>query len=78
MGQFYQDLDAPHFDYQLSFVGDIADTQFRGPPADLSRPYIACVGAAQTFGRFCASPFPEILGRRLGIQVVNLGVGGAG
>jgi len=78
LSQYYQHLDAGHFDYQLTALDGIPGERFRGPPPDPERPYIACAGAAQTFGRFCDDPFPTILSRRLGVQAVNLGVGGAG
>ncbi len=53
---------------------------FRGPePASLEPgTYFACLGAAQTFGRFCERPFPALLQERLGIPALNLGTGGAG
>lgn len=52
----------------------------RGPqPANLAAGlYMVFIGAAQTFGRFCEQPFPTLLGRRLGLSVLNLGRGGAG
>lgn len=78
MGRYYQDLDRPFFDYELQAVSGIPHQLFRGPRVDLSRPYVACIGAAQTFGRFCSRPFPALLSDRLGMQVLNLGVGGAG
>jgi len=78
MGDYYQNLDRGWFDYELQAVEGIPDPRFRGPAVDLSRPYIACIGAAQVFGRFCEHPFPAILSERLGMQVLNLGVGGVG
>jgi Domain of unknown function (DUF6473) len=48
------------------------------PPALNKGEYFACIGGAQTFGRFCARPYPTILHDRLGMPVVNLGRGGAG
>ncbi len=79
MDHFYQNLDrAGGFDYQLQSVPELGDRIYRGPPVDLARPFIAFVGAAQTFGRFVEAPFPAILSERLGLQALNLGVGGAG
>jgi hypothetical protein len=78
MSEYYQQLDRPHFDYQLGTVPGLGATRFRGPIPDLGRPFVACLGAAQTFGRFVKSPFPEQLSRRLGVPVLNLGVGGVG
>src|SRR5687767_7648017 len=77
MGEYYQQLDRRLFDYDLQSLAGIPDKAFRGPAVDLSRPYVACIGAAQTFGRFCERPFPALLADRLGIQFLNLGVGGA-
>src|SRR5687768_3753373 len=78
MGDYYQRLDFGHFDYELHWLKGLRPHRFRGPAIDPSRPYIACIGAAQTFGRFCERPFPALLGERLGVQALNLGVGGAG
>ena len=43
----------------------------------MNKPYIVCVGAAQSFGPFCEKPFPILLVEKLGIQVLNLGLSGA-
>jgi len=53
---------------------------FRGPLPAVLEPgrFIACVGAAQTFGCFCERPYPALLADRLGLPVLNLGYGGAG
>jgi hypothetical protein len=52
----------------------------RGPRPERLDPgaYFICLGAAQTFGRFCERPFPTILQERLGIPVLNISHGGAG
>jgi hypothetical protein len=52
----------------------------RGPAPGRLRPnqYFACVGAAQTFGCFCESPFPALLQQRLNLSALNLGCAGAG
>lgn len=52
----------------------------RGPqPASLEPGrYIACVGAAQSFGPYCTHPFPRLLSDALHYPVLNLGIGGAG
>lgn len=78
MSDYYQNIDRGWLDYDLQSVEGISDLRFRGPAVDLSQPYICCIGAAQTFGRFCEQPFSTILSKRLGIQVLNLGVGGVG
>jgi LPS sulfotransferase NodH len=79
MSSYYQKIDiVGGFDYALHRIPGLGGTNFRGPPVDLDRPFIAFVGAAQTFGRFSHTPFPSIMGERLGLPVLNLGVGGAG
>ncbi|MEX0349255.1 MAG: DUF6473 family protein [Paracoccaceae bacterium] len=45
----------------------------RGPRRDLDARYLACLGGAETFGRFVPSPFCELLERRLKRKTVNLG-----
>jgi LPS sulfotransferase NodH len=79
MGQFYQDLDRPGgFDYQLHSLPELGEREFRGPPVATNKPYLAFIGAAQTFGRFVQHPFPTLLAERLELPALNLGVGGAG
>lgn len=79
MGRYYQGLDrAGGFDYNLQAIEGLEPQLYRGPAVDFSQPYLAFIGAAQTFGRFVEQPFATLLGQRLGIQVVNLGIGGAG
>ncbi|WP_253746760.1 MULTISPECIES: DUF6473 family protein [unclassified Ruegeria] len=46
---------------------------FRGPPGDLSKPYVACLGGEETFGRFVENPFPVELGQRLKLPCINFG-----
>jgi Domain of unknown function (DUF6473) len=78
MSKYYQSLDQGHFDYDLQALPGLAGRHFRGPGIDPSRPFFACIGAAQTFGRFCERPYPTLLSERLGMPVLNLAVGGAG
>jgi LPS sulfotransferase NodH len=78
MMHFYQNLDRDHFNYQLQTLPGIREHSFRGPKIDPSQPYFACIGGAQTFGRFCDRPYSSLLSESLGIQALNLGVGGAG
>jgi hypothetical protein len=53
---------------------------FRGPKPEALEPgrYISCIGAAQTFGCLCHNPYPSLLCDRLGLEMLNLGYGGAG
>ncbi|TMV03689.1 hypothetical protein FGK63_18645 [Ruegeria sediminis] len=46
---------------------------FRGPARSFDRPYLACLGGTETFGRFVETPFPAILEQRSGRTCVNLG-----
>ena len=77
----YQERDKHIVDYRMYELPGVApypgSGRFRGPPVVGSR-YIACLGAAQTFGCFCAEPYPVLLSKVLGIQTLNLGYGGAG
>lgn len=75
----YQDEDRHLLDYGLQVVPGLEQfgRAFRGPvPTDDG--FIACLGAAQTFGRLCPEPYPALLSRHTGIPTLNLGVGGAG
>jgi hypothetical protein len=75
MEHFYHVLDRDLIDYGVFEHGGL---NLRGRPEDLDRDYVCFLGAAQTFGRFCAEPFPELVGRATNLGVVNLGTGGAG
>ncbi len=79
MSQGYQIRDAAVVDYEL-WQPDGSSDRLRGPrPASLAAgSYIACVGAAQTFGCFVPTPWPQLLATRLGIPTLNLGIAGAG
>lgn len=79
MSAGYQQRDAAIVDYQLWRPTPDHDW-LRGPPPPSLAPgsYVACVGAAQTFGCFVARPWPTLLGEQLGVPVLNLGVAGAG
>jgi hypothetical protein len=73
MGAFYQRRDGHLIDYELYPFGD---KLLRGPKPQ--GPYIAYLGAAQTFGTYCKRPFPNILGEKLDIGTMNFGLGGKG
>ena len=74
----YERRDHEIVDYQYWELPG-SGIQFRGPAVDLDdpMPYFVCAGAAQTFGCFVAEPYPTILGARLGMRAVNLGLGSA-
>lgn len=46
---------------------------FRGPERDLSRPYVAMLGGSPTFGKYVATPYPELVEQALDRPVANLG-----
>jgi hypothetical protein len=72
----YQQRDARFIDYELYELPGVNGV-FRGPPVR-SDSYIACLGAAQTFGRFVPLPFPRLIAGDLAIETLNLGRGGVG
>ena len=87
MAAEYQEPDWKVVDYQVFCLDEqIVDPsrfcplRIRGPrPERLDAgSYFVCIGAAQTFGRFFADPFPAILAARIGYPVLNISHGGAG
>ena len=46
---------------------------FRGPQRDLSKPYMAFLGGTETYGKFIAKPFVDIVEDRLGMTCANFG-----
>jgi hypothetical protein len=66
--------DRKLFDYCME---ELHGEWFRGP-LDRGPDAVAWLGAAQTFGRLVAEPFPSIVGKRLGLGTLNLGSGGTG
>ncbi len=51
---------------------------FRGPARSLEGSYLAALGGSETFGKFVADPYVDLLERTLQTPVVNLGVMQAG
>lgn len=78
---YYQERDAHIVDYGIYELPGVKPHpgagRFRGPRV-IGPTYIACIGAAQTFGCLCTLPFPFLLGTQLAIETLNLGYGGAG
>lgn len=64
--------DAGALDYFPCRYG-ASKSVFRGPERDLSRPYVAMLGGSQTFGKYVARPFPDLVEAALGRPVANLG-----
>jgi Domain of unknown function (DUF6473) len=73
----YAARDHEIVDYQCYELPNTPGVRFRGPPVDLTGDYFTCIGAAQTLGVYVEKPFPSLLGSRLGIPALNLGVGAA-
>jgi hypothetical protein len=87
MAAEYQRTDWRIIDYRLFELDPELRDVLNGPPLGFRGPrppsldpgsYFVTLGAAQTFGRFCSSPFPSLLGERIGLPVLNLSRGGAG
>lgn len=51
---------------------------FRGPAQTLRQGYVAALGGTETYGKFIAEPWPALVARATGQQVVNLGLVNAG
>lgn len=52
--------------------------QLRGPEPLLSEPFVAYLGGTETYGKFIARPFPELLCDRMSCAGLNLGFVNAG
>jgi len=78
MGLGYQATDRNAFDYHLWSLPKV-EGLLRGPRRwRKTKCYVTFVGAAQTFGRFTETPFPEIVSRWLRVNHLNFGFPGAG
>ena len=51
---------------------------FRGPAKRLRGDYVAYLGGTETFGRFIAEPYPELVEQASGVTSINLGCMRAG
>ncbi|MFZ7091730.1 DUF6473 family protein [Primorskyibacter sp. 2E233] len=51
---------------------------FRGPQSHMDGDYIAFLGGIETYGRFIAKPFPNLVGQILSVECVNFGLVNAG
>ena len=77
----YQTSDADIVDYNIwKLWTPQVGLAMRGPQPPSLKPgeYCASIGAAYTFGRFAAQPYPELLGKVLNISSLNLGFSGVG
>ena len=77
----YQTRDYAAFDYE-HWGHDLFAEGLRGPrpsKADLKTgAFVASLGAAQTYGRFVARPYAQLVAEEKGLAVANLATGGAG
>jgi hypothetical protein len=51
---------------------------FRGPARSLDRPFVAVLGATESYGKFVVRPYSQLVEQRLGLSVVNLSSVNAG
>lgn len=51
---------------------------FRGPARKLDRPYVVVLGATESYGKYVARPYADLVEERLGLNVVNLACLNAG
>ncbi|KAF0675560.1 hypothetical protein PMES_02191 [Profundibacterium mesophilum KAUST100406-0324] len=51
---------------------------FRGPRRQLGGEYLSCIGGTETYGRYVAQPFPDILEQDMDLRCVNFGYVNAG
>lgn len=60
------------------YGGFAAQPRATWPQPDPDAPYVAILGGSATLGKSVARPFPDLLAAATGLQVLNLGVTGAG
>lgn len=73
----YQGSVEGYLDYSICHYGQ-SRLDFRGPKKALEDGFVAFLGGTETFGKFVAAPFPELVGEVIGRQTVNLGCVNAG
>ncbi len=73
----YQRSVEGDLDYSLCHYGQ-SRLNFRGPRKTLGDDYVAFLGGTETFGKFVAAPYPDLVGEVVGRQSVNLGCVNAG
>ena len=72
--QIYEDEDSQFINYGIY---DKEGCLLRSPEPQSER-YVSCIGAAQTFGRYCHYPYPTLINNFLDVDIYNMGFGGAG
>lgn len=74
----YSARDTEVVDYQMYSLPGVDVWKFRGPQPDLADGnYFTVLGAAATMGVLVERPYPELVGEKLGMTALNLGIGGA-
>ncbi|WP_422048958.1 DUF6473 family protein [Shimia sp.] len=73
----YEKMKGGELNYEPCRYGE-SRLAFRGPKKDLDAPYVAFLGGTETYGKFVAHPFVEMLDDRLPLDCVNLGYVNAG
>ena len=72
----YAARDHEVVDYETFVLPGHPEVELRGPMPDLDAgDWFTCIGAAQTMGIYVPRPYPVLLGERLGVASLNLGVG---
>lgn len=73
----YEKMGGGELSYEPCRYGESRLT-FRGPQKDLDVPYVAFLGGTETYGKFVAQPFVEIVEEALPLACVNFGYLNAG
>ena len=73
----YDALGAGPLDYLPCRYGT-SKLLFRGPRRPLKDPYLVFMRGTETYGKFIANPFPELIEQRIGKTCINLGCVNAG
>lgn len=68
----YEALSPGGLDYLPCRYGN-SKVLFRGPKRAMDKPFVAFFGGTTTYGKFIASPFPDVVETELGMTCVNFG-----
>lgn len=73
----FDEVQITGLDYRLCRIPGCR-LDFRGPMPSFDAPFVAVLGGKEVFGKFVATPFPDLLAEWSGMPVANLGVAQAG
>ncbi len=73
----YEKLGGRPLDYYPCCYGT-SRLLFRGPKQEIGETFVAFLGSTETYGKFVARPFPDLLEDMAEVQCLNLGVPNAG